>query len=180
MIRIETPRLILRPLELDDFDAWAEFDADEQATRFLGGVKPRAVSWRSFMCFAGSWALQGFGPFSVIEKSSDRWICRIGPLYPEGWPGTEIGWSLARHAWGHGYAFEAAAAATDWAFTNLGWKEIIHCIDDDNVASQVLARKLGSRKLRRERMPPPYEEHVVDIWGQSREDWMASRKERVA
>ncbi len=180
MIRIETPRLILRPLELDDFDAWAEFDADDEATRFLGGVKPRAVSWRSFMFFAGSWALQGFGPFSIIEKSSGCWIGRVGPLFPEGWPGTEIGWSLAPQAWGKGYAFEAAVAAIDWAFAQLDWTEIIHCIDDDNVASQALAHKLGSSKQRRERMPPPYEDHVVDIWGQSRDAWLSSSKVRSA
>lgn len=180
MSRIETSRLILRPLELADFDAWAELGSDAETMRFLGGVQPRPVAWRSFLFFAGAWALQGFGPFSVIEKSSGQWIGRVGPLQPEGWPGTEIGWTLARSAWGRGYAYEAAVAATDWAFANLGWNEIIHCIDDDNVPSQALAGKLGSRKLRRERMPPPYEDHVVDIWGQSREDWMASRKGHAA
>lgn len=172
---LETPRLLLRPLELADFDAWAELSADAETMRFLGGVQPRSVAWRSFLFVAGGWSLQGFAPFSVIEKSSGRWIGRVGPLYPEGWPGTEIGWTLARHAWGRGYASEAATVAADWAFDTLGWDEIIHCIDDDHVASQAVARKLGSRPLRNACMPPPYEEHEVVIWGQSRDEWFSRR-----
>ena len=50
---------------------------------------------------------------------------------------------------------EAAEATADWAFRNLDWSEIIHCIDDAHVASQAVARKLGSRPLRNARMPPP-------------------------
>ena len=46
-LRIETPRLILRPTRWEDFDAWAAFLADEESTRFLGGVQSRP---RSMMC----------------------------------------------------------------------------------------------------------------------------------
>src|SRR5690606_16389669 len=86
---LETERLILRPPALEDFDAYAAFMADEQATRFLGGVQSRSVAWRGFATLGGSWALLGYGMFSVIEKSSGRWVGRLGPWMPEGWPGTE-------------------------------------------------------------------------------------------
>ena len=43
-LRIETPRLILRPPRMEDFDAWAEFQADEEATRFIGGPQVRATA----------------------------------------------------------------------------------------------------------------------------------------
>ena len=85
--------------------------------------------------FTGSWALHGFGMFSVIEKASGRWIGRLGPWAPEGWPGTEVGWGLAREAWGKGYATEGSAATMDWAIDTLGWSDIIHSIDPDNEAS---------------------------------------------
>src|SRR6516165_5923096 len=52
-LRIETPRLILRPTRWEDFEAWAAFLADEQATRFLGGVQSRPLAWRTMMCMAG-------------------------------------------------------------------------------------------------------------------------------
>ena len=52
-LRIETPRLTLRPTRWEDFDAWAAFLADEEATRFLGGVQARPLAWRTMMCMAG-------------------------------------------------------------------------------------------------------------------------------
>ena len=88
---------------------------------------------------AGAWAMQGFAMFSIIEKSSGRWIGRLGPWVPEGWPGTEVGWGLLRDAWGKGYATEGATAAIDWAFAHLGWSEVIHTIGPENVASQAVA-----------------------------------------
>ena len=99
---LETARLILRPPEATDFDAFAAVMADEVVARYLGGAVPRSTAWRSFTGMAGGWVLQGFGMFSVIEKASHRWIGRIGPLRPEGWPGTEVGWGLDRSVWGRG------------------------------------------------------------------------------
>jgi RimJ/RimL family protein N-acetyltransferase len=172
-LRIDTPRLILRPPRLEDFEAYAAFAGDAQAARFIGGAQPRNVAWRSFMTQAGAWHLLGFSLFSVICKSSGEWIGRVGPWMPDGWPGTEIGWGIARAHWKRGYATEAAAAAIDWAFGNLGWTEIIHIIDVDNIASQGVARKLGSRNSGRVRMPPPYDNLAVDIWRQTRAEWLA-------
>jgi RimJ/RimL family protein N-acetyltransferase len=170
---LDTPRFSMRPPRGEDFDAWAEFAADSSATRYLGGPVPRSVAWRSFLTMAGAWAVQGFAMFSVIEKSSGRWVGRVGPWYPDGWPGTEIGWGIVSDCWGRGYATEAALAAIDWVFDVLGWREVIHLIDVDNAASQAVARKLGSRKWRRARLPAPYDSALVDIWGQTREEWRA-------
>ncbi len=171
--RIETARLILRPTAPEDFEAWAAFAADPETTRFLGGPSPRAAAWRGFATMAGSWALLGFGMFSIIEKESGRWVGRIGPWRPEGWPGTEIGWGLARAATGRGYALEAASAAIDWALDCLGWTDIIHCIDPGNAPSIRLAERLGSRRRGPGRLPAPYEAAPVAIWGQSAAEWRA-------
>jgi RimJ/RimL family protein N-acetyltransferase len=178
-LRLETERLLLRPTAREDFDAWAGFMADEDAARFLGGVQPRPVAWRGFLSMAGAWAIQGFAMFSVIEKSSGRWVGRLGPWMPEGWPGTEVGWGLAREAWGKGYATEGAAAAIDWAFANLGWTEVIHTITPENVASRRVAERLGSRNLRSGQLPAPFEQVPIEIWGQSREEWLARRDGRA-
>ena len=85
-LRLETPRLILRPPRMEDFEAWAAFLEDEVATKFIGGLQPRATAWRTFMCMCGAWAMTGVAMFSVIEKSSGKWVGRLGPWYPEGWP----------------------------------------------------------------------------------------------
>ena len=178
-ICIETSRLLLRPPRRGDFDAWAELGADEEVMRTLGGVQPRSVAWRSFLVVVGGWDVQGFSPFSVIEKSSGRWIGRVGPLYPEGWPGKEIGWTLARSAWGQGYASEAAHASIDWAFDRLGWDEVVHCIEDDNPASKRVAARMGARPLREAYLPPPFETVRVMLWGQTRDEWNGRRESRA-
>ncbi|HEY7900774.1 MAG TPA: GNAT family N-acetyltransferase [Caulobacteraceae bacterium] len=172
---LQTERLILRAPTREDFDAYAESCADPEVMRHLGGVQPRSVAWRGFTGMAGSWALQGFGMFSVIERSSGRWIGRIGPHRPEGWPGNEVGWGLAREAWGKGYACEAAAASMDFAVDRLGWSEIIHCIDSGNIASQKVAQRLGSSLTGVGRMPPPNEADI-DIWSQTAAQWRERRR----
>jgi len=170
---LETDRLLLRPPKAEDLDGWAEMMADEEAARFLGGAQPREVAWRGLASMAGSWALMGFGMVSVVEKASNKWVGRLGPWQPEGWPGTEVGWGLHRSAWGKGYATEGSVAAIDWAFDNLGWDEVIHCIDKDNLGSIRVAERLGSIRRGQTRLPPPYETQSVDVWYQSREQWRA-------
>jgi RimJ/RimL family protein N-acetyltransferase len=174
-LQLETPRLLLRLPRLEDFDAWAAFLEDEVATKYVGGTQPRALAWRTLMCMCGCWYMTGIAMFSVIEKSSGTWVGRLGPWFPEGWPEAEIGWGIARAHWGKGYASEGAAAAMDYAFDVLGWDHVIHCIHEDNLASQGVARKLGSRLLRRVSMPVPYANAPVDAWGQSRSEWRGSR-----
>jgi RimJ/RimL family protein N-acetyltransferase len=174
-LRIETDRLILRPPRMEDFDAYAVKMADAEAARFIGGPQARAVAWRSFIASAGAWMIQGFSMFSVIEKASGQWIGRLGPWCPEGWPGTEVGWGLTRSAWGNGYAQEGCVAAIDWAFDHLGWSEVIHSIHPDNHSSQALAKRLGSTLRGPGKLPAPYEDAPIEIWGQTREQWQQRR-----
>jgi RimJ/RimL family protein N-acetyltransferase len=169
---LQTERLTLRPVAAEDFDAWAEAVADETAMHFLGGAQARSVAWRGFLGVAGSWSIQGFGMFSVIERATGRWLGRVGPHRPEGWPGTEVGWMIARPAWGQGYATEAATAAMDYAVGELGWTDIIHCIDSGNTASQRVAQHLGSTLKGQARMPAPFEDDI-DIWSQTAAEWRA-------
>lgn len=172
--RIETERLVLRLPIREDFDAYAANMADIGASRFIGGPQSRAAAWRGFLQFAGAWSIQGFSMFSVVEKAGGRWIGRVGPWYPEGWPGREVGWAIVRDAWGKGYATEAAAAAMRYAFDVLGWDAVVHSIAPDNPASQGVARKLGSRLIGPGQLPEPFQDEVVKLWGQSREDWKAT------
>ena len=172
---LETDRLILRPPAESDLDGWAVLMGDEESARFIGGVQPRAAAWRGLAAMTGSWALKGFGMFSVIEKQSGRWVGRLGPWQPEGWPGTEVGWGLVREAWGQGYATEGSGAAIDWAFDVLGWDEVIHCIDPANQGSIAVAQRLGSTNRGPGRLPAPFEQLPVDIWGQTKAEWRARR-----
>ena len=170
---LETERLILRPIAMEDFPRWAEMMGDPEAAKFLGGAQPAAVAWRGFMTMAGAWSLTGVSMFSVIERETGLWLGRIGPWRPLGWPGPEVGWGLHPDAQGLGYGVEAATATIDYAFDVLGWTDVIHTIDPDNTPSQRLAERLGSRNLGPARLPPPFDQLIVEAWGQSREEWRA-------
>jgi RimJ/RimL family protein N-acetyltransferase len=172
---LETERLLLRLPRAEDLEPWVAFAADETAARYIGGAQGRSGAWRGLCAMAGAWTIRGFAMFSVIEKATGRWVGRLGPWQPEEWPGTEVGWGIVREAWGRGYAPEGAAAAIDWAFDVLGWDEVIHCIDPANAPSQAVARKLGSRILRQARLPAPYDEPPIDVWGQTRAQWRERR-----
>lgn len=175
---LTTERLILRPPVWEDFEAYADYVADPAAMDMIGGAQVRPVAWRSFMAYAGAWATTGVSMFWVFERDDDggegRFVGRIGPWEPEGWPGTEVGWGLRVDAQGKGYATEAAIACMDFAFDSLGWEEVIHTIDPKNTASQTVARKLGSANLGECLLPAPIDK-TVDRWGQTRAQWQVHR-----
>ena len=171
-----TERLVLRPPNADDFEDWATFHADEVTMRFLGGVQPRSVAWRSLCGMAGAWSIRGYSMFSVIDRATGQWMGRIGPHYPDGWPGREVGWGLARAFAGKGYAQEAAVAAIDYVFDVLGWDDVMHIIDPGNAPSIALAKRLGSANRGPTQMPPPFDAAKCDDWGQSAAAWRARRR----
>ncbi|MDZ4762604.1 MAG: GNAT family N-acetyltransferase [Alphaproteobacteria bacterium] len=175
---IETERLILRVPRIEDFEAWAAYMADEEAARYIGGLQSPSVSWRGLATMAGSWTLVGFAMFSVIEKSTRLWIGRVGPWRPYGWPGPEVGWGIIRSRWGAGFAYEAAVASMDFAVDQLEWDDIIHSIHPDNIASQKLAQRLGSTNRGPGKMPPPFENSPVDLWGQTAKQWKSRQAGR--
>ena len=89
---------------------------------------------------------------AVEEKATQKMIGRIGFLNPEGWPGFEIGWTLARHAWGKGYATEGAKVALQYAFKELDQRHVISLIHPDNVASMKVAERIGEKFERKTRL----------------------------
>ncbi len=174
-LTLETDRLLLRPPVAADFDAFCEMMADEESARFVGEQMNRAQAWRSWCSLIGAWHMSGFGMFSVYLKDSGDWIGRVGPWDPEDWPAPEVGWGLHPKYTGQGYAYEASVATMDYVFDDLGWEDVIHIIDPDNLPSIALAKKLGATNRGPTRMPEPYHEAIVDAWGQTRKQWKAAR-----
>lgn len=176
---LETERLILRHPAAEDFEAFAAFAGDAEASRFLGGAVPRELAWRAWCTLAGAWQIRGFSMFSVIEKSTGEWIGRVGPWMPISWPGSEVGWGIAPRAQRMGYGREAAIAAIDFAFDKLDYKNVIHCIEPANLPSIALANSIGST-LQRKNVPAPTPFTVRwDLYGQTREQWKARGNERT-
>lgn len=146
--RLETPRLALRGFVPTDVEPYVRMLADPEVARFLGDGRPlnREDAWRQLAMIIGHWQLRGFGLWAVEERSSGRLIGRIGCHEPEGWPGFELGYALARDAWGQGYAREGAAAALDHARCVLRRQTIISLIRPANRASIAVAQHFGARR----------------------------------
>jgi RimJ/RimL family protein N-acetyltransferase len=145
--RLETERLVLRSLGAPDLDAYAAMAADPEVMRFIGGVVDRPQAWRQMALHAGHWALRGYGNWALERRADGQFVGRVGFWNPEGWPGIEIGWKLAREAWGKGYATEASRTAMDWAWTSLEVDRLISCIHPLNVASANVAKRLGMNPI---------------------------------
>jgi RimJ/RimL family protein N-acetyltransferase len=96
----------------------------------------------------GHWMLRSYGQWTLERKEDGAWVGQAGLWNPPGWPGVEVGWRLARQAWGNGYATEAGQAAIEWAWRTLDVGELISVIQPDNVASIRVAERLGLSMLR--------------------------------
>ena len=161
---IETERLILRQWRGADIAPNTAMLSDPGTARFITvdgkPITSALVGWRNAAVMAGHWALHGAGMFVVEEKRSGTYVGRVGPWFPPGWPGFEVGWGIASDFRGKGYAVEAARAAIDWSFATFELDEIMHCIDCENAASQAVARRLGAEK------GPEIDlfGHLADVW----------------
>ncbi len=146
---LRTDRLILRGWRAEDFEPYAAMLGDSETARFItrrGRPYSAAEAWAETAFMIGHWQLRGFGMFVIEARDGGAFLGRVGPLRPEGWPTTEIGWALAPGARGHGFATEAAAASAAWALRTLRPDRLISVIHPDNRSSQQVALRLGGRR----------------------------------
>ena len=147
---ITTERLIMRPPTGDDFEDCAGLWGDPDVVRFVGG-KPstREESWSRLTRYAGHWALQGYGFWTVRERESGRHVGEVGladfkrDITPSLAGAQEMGWVLAKWAHGFGFATEAALAAIAWNARRFKGARLVCMIDPGNGASLRVAAKCG-------------------------------------
>lgn len=168
---LHTDRLVLRAFREDDLDVWAGYMADPETMHFIGGPMARTDAWRSMASALGHWALRGYGMWAVERKADGLLIGRVGLLQPEGWTGLEVGWTLGREHWGHGYATEAAVASMRYAFLTQPVDHIVSNIDPDNLPSQAVAKRLGETKGTKADLTIGGHVYAVDVWSIRREEW---------
>jgi len=158
---IETERLLLRPPEPHDAEAVYRVISDREVMRWISptgepGTFDDAVA--RVERWSGGWEADGFGHFMVARKDTGTVVGRVGllcwqPDFSEHGLRSEIGedseielgWTLERAAWGHGFATEAAVAARDWTLESVPLQRLISLIVPDNVRSIRVAKKIGER-----------------------------------
>ena len=90
---LTTERLILRPLQLEDFERFAQLFATPRS-KFVGGPRTREAVWNDFAADAGQWSLLGFGSWAVEHRESGEHVGHVGLNFPVSFPERELGWLL--------------------------------------------------------------------------------------
>lgn len=165
--QLVTERLLLRRWRPADAGPMADVNRDPEVTRYLNRPVDEAVVAGFYEVVVGHWASRGYGPWAVEDRRSGTFVGFVGladlpPFLAAAGTGPELGWRLARSAWGEGLATEASAAARDWAFDRLGLPVLVSVIHPDNARSARVATKLGMRRARS--VDNPVLGRAVDVW----------------
>lgn len=181
--RLVTDRLILRGWEDGDREPFAALNADPAVMENFPATLSRDESDAMIDKANRLWAEIGLCWFAVQRK--DGPFIGFTGLHRQVFrarftPAVEIGWRLARAAWGQGFASEAARAAIDWGFEERGLDEIVSFTVPANRRSVAVMERLGmtrdpSEDFQHPALPPGHalRQHVLYRLG--REDWMRSR-----
>ncbi|MBV2366287.1 GNAT family N-acetyltransferase [Streptomonospora nanhaiensis] len=145
--RLRTPRLLLRPWRAADREPFARLNADPRVMEHFPAPLTRAESDALADRIEAGLAANGFGLWAVEVAGTGAFIGFTGLSRPgfsaHFTPAVEVAWRLARHAWGRGYATEAATAAVHHGFTRAGLSEIVSFTARENHRSQAVMRRLG-------------------------------------
>ncbi|MBV0911367.1 GNAT family N-acetyltransferase [Anianabacter salinae] len=172
MTRIETERLILRPFEPQDLDAFAALNADPVVMEHFPAVMTRDETEAFMDRIAEKQARVGYAVGAVLDKADGAFLGLCGlnlfeidlPWTPE----TEIGWRFTRASWGKGYASEAARAWLAYGFGTLGLSRIVAFTATANHASSKVMERIGMERaehldFQHTHVPPghPLAPHIV-------------------
>lgn len=144
---LETPRLALRLMSLDDLDFIAAMLEHPEVMRFWPRPQTRdeAVEWIQRQL--GRYETNGFGWWLALDRASKEPIGQMGliPKTLDGVDEVEIAYMVHRPFWRKGYASEAASACLEYAFNALDRARVLCLIRPENTPSLGVARKIGLR-----------------------------------
>lgn len=143
--RFETERLVLRHWTFDDRAPFARMNADAEVMQHFPRVLTSDESDAFVDRIEAGFAENGFGLWAVEVDgrfAGYTGLNRTSFETPMG-PHVEIGWRLARWAWGHGYASEAGRCVLDAAFEVFGMSEVYSFTSESNFRSEAVMRRIG-------------------------------------
>lgn len=144
-MQIETDRLLLRSLRLEDVESEVSLWADPRVTEFMGGPRDAETVRRVLQEELDAPPAGPLGQWPVVDKLSGEFVGDCGLISKDidGHSEVELVYVLSVHAWGQGYATEIGSALLRFALEELRQLRIVSLIDQDNVASKRVAEKLG-------------------------------------
>jgi RimJ/RimL family protein N-acetyltransferase len=176
---LETPRLALRSLSVDDVDDLLALDADPEVMRYINGGRPTP---RAEMVEI---VQQSLGHrWVAVERATREFVgwFALRPSDPKR-EERELGYRLVRRAWGNGYATEGSQALVAVAFTRLGARRVWGQTMAVNIGSRRVMERCGLRYVRTFHLdwPDPIEgtEYGDVEYGLLRAEWEASGRRRA-
>jgi RimJ/RimL family protein N-acetyltransferase len=146
-ITLTTPRLLLRNWNESDRAPFAALNADSAVMEFFPALQSRETNDASINRWTEQFALQGWSNWAVDLRATGEFIGFVGLSVPlrrlPFSPCVEIGWRLAKHSWGQGYASEAATASLDFGFNRLKLEEIVSFTVLGNLRSRAVMERIG-------------------------------------
>ncbi|MFD1158557.1 GNAT family N-acetyltransferase [Roseovarius aestuarii] len=141
----ETARLVLRSWREDDLTDFTRLLGNPEAMRDYPHPFGARTCEKRLADYMLAHQNHGYVRWRVATKAGD-FLGYVGP-YPNGTDHPlgahgDIGWRLLPHAWGYGYATEAAGAALDHAFEKVGLSEVLAYTQADNLSSQAVISRL--------------------------------------
>ena len=147
MTELRTDRLIMRPWHDEDREPFAALTADPEVQRYFPGRLSREESDAFVDQMQAEHAERGWSLWALEVAGTGEFIGYTGlevPSFDEHFmPAVEVGWRLARDAWGKGYATEAARAAVAFGFDELKLDEIVSFTVPHNAPSRAVMERLG-------------------------------------
>lgn len=145
--QLMTPRLRLRQWRDADREPFARLNADPQVMRFFAATQTREQSDRSIAVWTEELEQRGWSNWAVERIDDGRFIGFVGLTVPRRvlpfTPCVEVGYRLAKEAWGQGFATEAGREALRYGFEALGLAEVVSFTAKLNVPSQGVMQRLG-------------------------------------
>ncbi|MCS1390124.1 GNAT family N-acetyltransferase [Lysinibacillus boronitolerans] len=142
---IETERLYLRALKMDDHHELSKVLSDPESMQYYPHPfnQEEVKNWISWN--EKNYKQYNHGLWAVVLKEGDRFIgdCGITMQNIDGLWLPEIGFHIIKAYWNKGYATEAAFACKEYAFNVLGYSEIFSYTTLKNIPSQKVAEKIG-------------------------------------
>ncbi len=146
-VKIKTERLILRQWQDADRDPWRAMNADPEVMRYFPAPLTADESDALMTRCRDGIAQHGAGFWALERMQDGQFLGFVGlncighDIAVKGqW---EIGWRLARHAWGQGYATEAATASMAHGFGPMALPRIIAYTASTNLASMAVMQRIG-------------------------------------
>lgn len=145
-ILLETERLFLRRMTLSDLDVMAQLNSDAEVMRYIGNgaVWTRAQSEARIRRMLKVYEIfPGLGLWIGEEKANRRFVGAFALNYIPKTVEVEVGYRLAKSAWGRGFATEGARALVRYGITELGLDRVVGLTHPANNASKQVLMKAG-------------------------------------